>query len=80
MLHKSSEANLEELYHSIEAEEFIVFQFVIFRFERLSHSIDNQIFTPVAFGRVSQSPNLPFHSDGVKTPMPEAGYNVSSPK
>lgn len=45
MLHESSEINLEELYLSIEAEEFIVFQFVIFRFERLNHSIDNQTFT-----------------------------------
>ena len=47
MLHEYSEINLEELYLSVEAEEFIVFQFVICRFEWLNHSIDNQIFAPL---------------------------------
>lgn len=46
MFHKPSEVNLEELYLSIEAEELVIFQFVIFSFEFCYLSIDNQIFTP----------------------------------
>lgn len=47
MLHESAEVNLEEPDLAIEAEEFIVFQFVIFRSEWLDFSIDDQIFTPL---------------------------------
>ena len=46
MLHKSTEVNLEEPDLAIEAEELVVFQFVIFRSEWLDFSIDDQIFTP----------------------------------
>lgn len=74
MLHKPAEVNLEEPNLAVEAEELVIFQFVIFSFEFCYLSFDNQIFTPpIAFGRVSKSPNLPFHSSGVKTPIPEAG-------
>ena len=46
MLYKSAEINFEESNLAVEAEEFIVFQFVIFRFIRFDSSIDNQEFTP----------------------------------
>lgn len=81
MLHESAEVNLEEPDLAIEAEEFIVFQFVIFRSEWLDFSIDDQIFTPpMAFGRVSKSPNWPSYSFGLKGIYPEPVYKVSSPK
>ena len=81
MLHKSSEIYLEELHLAVEAEEFVVFQFVILWFEQFDYSIDNQVFLPpLALGWVSKSPNLPSYSFGLKGIYPEPVYKVSSPK
>ena len=47
MLYEPAEIDFEEFYLTIEAEELIVFKFIIFGFEFFDYSIDNQIFTPL---------------------------------
>lgn len=46
MLHESAEIYLKESDLAIEAEELVIFQFVIFSFEFCYLSFDNHIFTP----------------------------------